>query len=389
MLPLADRLTAFARGVDLGRLAQRIAREVPPQWETALPASAASRLDRLVISGCGDSLFAGLAARLAIERFGAIPCEPLDALECGRYASVRFGPGVGVLAISNSGTTSRVVESAALARRRGALVLSLTGAPDAVPEAALATTPLEEAAAGRVRRPVDGAGDRDGPTARLERHLGEYLGTLLALYHLAFHLGESRGVMTREQRRREAEALDCAVGDAVTALTTSPRPVAEALSALADADRIFYLGAGPAYGTARFGAAKLLEEVPLAGVPEHLEEWAHLQYFLTMVEHSRTRVVVLAPPGESTDRAVEVLHAIRDDGGVAVTVTHPAERRVAAAAARAITVETSCWEGYAPLPYGVVVQLLGVALAFRRGRREVPLARGDGGRLIRASGVRT
>src|SRR2546428_12503313 len=106
-------------------------------------------------------------------------------------------------------------------------------------------------------------------------------------------------------------------------MVEGPRAFGGVLAHLPRSDRIHYLCAGPSYGTALFGAAKLLEEVPMCSVPQHLEEWAHLEYFLTMVEGARTRAVVVAPPSASTDRAVEVLQAFRADGGVAITVTHP------------------------------------------------------------------
>jgi len=161
-----------------------------------------------------------------------------------------------------------------------------------------------------------------------------------------------------------------------------------ALELLGTADRIFYLGAGPAYGTALFGAAKLVEEVPMCSVPQHLEEWAHLEYFLTMIEGKHSRVVVVAPPGDSTDRVVEIMQAIREDHGIAVAVTHPGEAAVCQAAAATIVVDGTIWEGYAPIPYVVPVQLLSIALALHAGQAVVPLSRRDGGRLIRGSAMR-
>src|SRR2546425_6973684 len=118
------------------------------------------------------------------------------------------------------------------------------------------------------------------------------------------------------------------------------------------------------------------------------EEWAHLEYFLTMVEGARTRAIVVAPPGASTDRAVEILQAIRADGGGAIAVTHPRQDPRRHAAAASLTVDGDIWEGYTPLPYAVPVQLLSIAVALYHGQAIVPLNRGDGGRLIRESAAR-
>jgi glutamine---fructose-6-phosphate transaminase (isomerizing) len=378
-LSVPDRLADFAGAFDLPALYRAVAETMDRAWAAALPADRARGLRRLVISGCGDSLFAGIAARLAIERFGGLPCEPIEAMECGRYAAVSFSPDAAVLGVSNSGTTSRVLESIGLARRAGAFTLALTGADG---------TPLERLAGAGVVRPVVGAGGRDSPTARAERHLGEYLGSLAALYHLALYLGTVRGVITERERTAEAAHLEAAADAAQRALRDGPGRVAPLLGSLRDADRVFFVGAGPSYGTALFGAAKLVEEIPLCGVPQQIEEWAHLQYFLTMVEGARTRAVVIAPPGESTDRAVEVLRSMREDGAVTVVVTHPAEAAMREAASNALTVGDECWEGYAPIPYTIPVQLLNLGLALEHGRPVIPLARRDGGRLIRGSPVR-
>lgn len=376
---ILERLVDISTSFDLPALVRRVGETTRPSWAAALPADRARALRRLVISGCGDSLFAAISARLALERFSGLPCEPMDALECGRYAARCFGPDVLVLGISNSGTTSRVLESIALAVRAGASTLALTGA---------AASPLEHVAGACVVRPVVGAGARDGPTARVERHFGEYIGTLAALFHLALWLGEARGVTRERETRQQIDAVQEAAAVAQRTLIDAPAQVVRALEHLSDTDRIFYLGAGPAYGTALFGAAKLMEEVPMCGATQRLEQWAHLEYFLTMVEGTRTRAVVVVPPGDSVDRAVEILHAIREDHGVAIAVTHSHEDGVRQAAAAAIVVDGRVWEGYAPMPYAVPVQLLGIALALHRGRTVVPLSRRDGNRLIHGGTVR-
>jgi len=376
---ILERLVDIGRSFDLPTLVRCVAETTGPAWAAALPADRARGFRRVVISGCGDSLFAATSARLALERFSGLPCEPMDALECGRYEAARFGPDVLVLGISNSGTTSRVIESIVLAARARAATVALTGAAD---------SPLERAAGAAVVRAIVGAGDRESPTVRVERHLGEYVGTVAALFHLALWLGEARGMTSTRDTRHQVEAIEAAAVAAQRALVDGPPQVVHALELLGTADRIFYLGAGPAYGTALFGAAKLVEEVPMCSVPQHLEEWAHLEYFLTMIEGKHSRVVVVAPPGDSTDRVVEIMQAIREDHGIAVAVTHPGEAAVCQAAAATIVVDGTIWEGYAPIPYVVPVQLLSIALALHAGQAVVPLSRRDGGRLIRGSAMR-
>ncbi len=61
---------------------------------------------------------------------------------------------------------------------------------------------------------------------------------------------------------------------------------------------VYVLGAGPSFAAALFGCAKLYEQPQFEGVPQELEEWAHLQYFMVV---EGTPVVFIAPPGLSRD----------------------------------------------------------------------------------------
>ena len=51
---------------------------------------------------------------------------------------------------------------------------------------------------------------------------------------------------------------------------------------LGDLDTIWAIGAGPSRGTAQYCAAKFHEQMPINGIGQDLEEWAHLEYFLTL-----------------------------------------------------------------------------------------------------------
>lgn len=154
-----------------------------------------------------------------------------------------------------------------------------------------------------------------------------------------------------------------------------------------DEDHFFFLGAGPSHGTAMFGAAKLLEEVPVNGVAQPLEEWAHLQYFLALDEKSNQQVLVVAPPGASTDRAAEILRAVHDTQGVGVAITFEKAEALHELAAEVWPVAGAGWEGFSPVAYCVPLQLFGIALALMRGRTTVPLSRQDRYWLIRESAI--
>ena len=96
----------------------------------------------------------------------------------------------------------------------------------------------------------------------------------------------------------------------------------EVAGELSGLDTIWIIGGGPSHGTARYCAAKFHEQLPWNGIPEDLEEWAHLQYFLTLSWNRRSTVIVIAPPGNSLDRAEELVEGIAGAGGRAIVVAH-------------------------------------------------------------------
>ena len=87
-------------------------------------------LPEVILSGCGDPYFAGIAARLAIERDGGVRCQSIEALELTRYA-VRYVPVLPrpplLVAVSYSGSVGRTIEAAATAAAFGWRTVALTG----------------------------------------------------------------------------------------------------------------------------------------------------------------------------------------------------------------------------------------------------------------------
>ena len=103
---------------------------VQPQLE-ALDPALFTTASHIYITGCGDSYFAGLAARYAFARYAGVPTEALEALEFGRYAAEFLPPDSLVFGISNSGKATRSVEALVNARLGGAHTVAITGNPAA------------------------------------------------------------------------------------------------------------------------------------------------------------------------------------------------------------------------------------------------------------------
>ena len=176
-------------------------------------------LDRkrpLWMGGCGDSLFAAQALAGVFQAEGWDP-RPASAAEMLWDARVR--PGDGVVGVSISGGTRRTAEAMERAAALGARTVAVTLDPESrLGRACSAVLPL----------PYE-------PISRSTPHSLDHTMTLLALAAIA-------GL--------DQPALDAAVAE-TNAEPNLPEPGPDA--------RFFFLGGGPALGSAGYGAAKLHE----------------------------------------------------------------------------------------------------------------------------------
>jgi glucosamine 6-phosphate synthetase-like amidotransferase/phosphosugar isomerase protein len=252
-----------------------------------LAADVGPDLDEVVLTGCGDSYFAGLAVRLAFERLSGVRCRANEALELARY-DVRYvspEPAPLLVAVSYSGEVGRTIEAAATADRFGWRTVALTGTRD-----------------GRLAKEVGQPILMSVPTLGFSPGTSTYVAMVTALLVLAAELARARGEVTGASTIDDG--LDRTPELARRTLARSEEPAQEAAERIAAAPVTTFLGAGPSRAAAAFGAAKLFEGPQRCGVAQDLEEWAHEQYFIS---GPSTPVVVIAPSGASHDRAIELL----------------------------------------------------------------------------------
>jgi glucosamine--fructose-6-phosphate aminotransferase (isomerizing) len=90
-----------------------------------LGAASLRGIKHIRIVACGTSYHAGLAGKLAIERWARIPVE-VDVASEFRYADPIIEPATLVLGITQSGETADTLAAMRLARERGAVVVAIT-----------------------------------------------------------------------------------------------------------------------------------------------------------------------------------------------------------------------------------------------------------------------
>ena len=317
-------------------------------------------IDRVYLTGCGDSYYAALAAKLAFDRWSGVPTEVLPSMEFSRYVAPTLRPGSLAICLSNSGRVSRTIEAARVARNKGATVVAVTGRSES--ELALNADLVLSQLVETPQLP-SGAGSLG---------LANYLVSLLGLLQLAIQLGDRSGALDKSQGLALASQLASApdaIESTFDAADEAARSVAETLIG---APVAYILGAGPSLAAAMFGCAKLYEQPQFEGVPQELEEFAHLQYFMVV---EGTPVLFVAPPGASRDRSLELFEAAQMRGGVVTAIGDQGDKELAAAADHWLPLAGNLAEELSPLYSVVPLELLADSIASSPNRPARPSRR--------------
>lgn len=235
-------------------------------------------IQRVVLTGCGDSYAACMATKHVFEMLTGIQAEVVTAIDFGRYYSERH-MGVDcqnplVIAVSNSGRVARISEAVQRAKFHDCFVLGITGN---------LTSPLAQNS--------DKVLKLDIPPFESAPGTRSYMVSVLALLLLAVRIGEVRGMYTMDQ------AMDYRYdmknqGDLLEALLPQ---MAETCAKMAEEWKDFpcfdFVGAGFDYAAAWFGQAKMLEATGKYSMHINSEEWFHLNCFAKDPEHICTVVV--------------------------------------------------------------------------------------------------
>ena len=303
---------------------------------------------RIVITGCGDSHMAGLAAELAFEQIAGIPTEPMTAMQAARYGTPHFEKlfprNPLTIGISVSGTVARTREALALARNEGALTVAVTANPD---------SPLA-AAAERVF-------DCTVPDFAPAPGIRSYRVSLLVLYLLAIRLAEVSGRLTQDQAGQMREQLK-GTADAIAAtIQAVEERTRELATAVAEQTNFVFVGDGPNYATALFSAAKVIEAAGRHAMGQDTEEWAHLQYFVNV--DPATPTFIISPGGRGHGRAAELVEVMRRIGRTVIAVVPEGDEQIATGADWVLPVVGEVSEVFSPMVYAVAGELFSAYLA--------------------------
>lgn len=291
--------------------------------------------DRIFITGAGDSLAVAIAARQAFEQMTGVPCEPVQSLDLAYYLAPIVTDRSVVIALSSSGETTRTVEAALVAQHVGALTVAITNT-------AGSTLDQESERSLLLRATRVGWPTQSSTTA------------LALLLDLATRVGVRLG-------RAGADTLRAALATAPDRMAQVIEDVTPQLTAIAErehASRAYlFSGAGPSWGSAMIGAAKVKECTPDRAEAIQVEEFHHYNSL-----KADEPIWIVAPEGPSVPRAVHTASEAKRFGGRVYVVT-TAGVDAFDAVADAVLVLPAVPEPISPLLTVLPVQLTGYLVA--------------------------
>jgi len=250
---------------------------------------------RVVVVGCGDSWFCGIAARPALEACLGAPVEPAQALDWASWASGTADAATLVIGITSGGSTPAVTAALQAARARGAATLGVS------------STAGSPALTGFDHGLLVHAARRGWPTQASTA-------TVAALVALGAAVAGDAALA------RDLAALPATLDAIMAALDA---PAAALAGEWAAARLVCFTGGGPHYAAACFGAAKLRELAPIHAFATPIEEVHHYRF-----PKAGDPLFLLAPDAPSVPRAVDTALVARAVGARLVALVPEDDRAV-------------------------------------------------------------
>ncbi|REK77955.1 SIS domain-containing protein [Paenibacillus paeoniae] len=275
--------------------------DLEPKTRKLLSTPEIFSVQRIILTGCGDSYSAGLATKHIFELLTGIPTEVVTSIELARLCDkgqLGFSPNNPlVIAVSHSGGVARVGESVERANKYGAFTVGVTA--------------NRESYLGRSSQRIL---EVDIPSFEPSPGVRSYLVSVLALLLLAIRFGEVRGKYTMDEAMSyRADLLSQANG-----LEDMLPSIDEAIQTLSlqwsEMEAFDFTGAGFDYAAAWYGHAKIMEAAGKYAMHINTEEWLHLNFF--MRNYAKIGTIMFANSTNPTfSRAKEAIgYAARDLG---------------------------------------------------------------------------
>ncbi len=304
----------------------------------------ARKLKRVILIGCGTASHAGMVGRILIERLARIPAE-LEIASEFRYRDPIIDPDTAVIAISQSGETVDTLAAMDEARRKGATLWSIVNVIGS-----------------QAMRIADGyLSMQTGPEIGVASTKA-FTAPLVDLFMLAILLGQMRGTIPAEERRKRVAELRRLPGLAGECLAREAA-VARVAAALKDTTHCLYLGRGSNMPIAYEGALKLKEISYIHAEAYPAGEMKHGP--IALVDKTMP-VIALAPRDPWYEKMLNQIEQTKSRGGMVVAVCTDGDDKIPPMVDYTIPIPEISWM-LSPVLTIIPLQLLAYHIAVLRG----------------------
>ncbi|MBI3953519.1 MAG: glutamine--fructose-6-phosphate transaminase (isomerizing) [Chloroflexi bacterium] len=312
--------------------------------EVPFTAAEARRLRRAVLVGMGTSLHAAMVGRLMLEQIAGLPAEVDNASEL-RYRDPPLDRQDLVVAVTQSGETVDTLAAMVNAKQKGARQLAICNVPGSQ-----ATQVAEGTISIRAGLEIGVASTKT------------FVGSMLALYLLAIHLGRLRGTVDPPRLQelvRDLAPLPAAMGRLLER-QDEYRALAQRFSS---SEHFLFLGRGIQHPIAMEGALKLKEVSYIHAEGYAAGEMKHGP--IALIDRSLP-VVAIAVRDALYDKMLSNIFEVKARDGIVIALGTEGDQELGERADHVIWVPpASPW--LAPLLTVVPLQCLAYEIAVRRG----------------------
>jgi glutamine---fructose-6-phosphate transaminase (isomerizing) len=326
----------LARYLDMNAERVNLRTELPFDWRA---------LERVSMSACGTSYYAGLVARYWFERLARLPVD-IDVASEFRYREAPLQAGGLAIFVSQSGETADTLATLRYAKEHRQHVLAIVN----VPGSAIARE--SDAVMPTLAGPEICVASSKAFTCQLA-----------VLACLAIAAGRDRGVLSEEDERKLVHSLIEVPGLMIEALALEGR-VQQLARTLANSHNVLYLGRGTSFPLALEGALKLKEISYI-----HAEGYAsgEMKHGPIALIDDNVPLIVLAPSGPLFDKTVSNMQEAQARGAQVVLISDADGLAQAGEDAMATIEMPKVHPLIAPIVYAVPVQLLAYHVAVAKG----------------------
>jgi glucosamine--fructose-6-phosphate aminotransferase (isomerizing) len=256
------------------------------------------KIERIFIVACGTSYYAAVAGKYLIEKVALVPVE-CDIASEFRYRSPVIPANTLVVTISQSGETADTLAALRMAKKMGALTLSICN---------VRASSIDREADGRLYM-------NSGPEIGVASTKA-FVSTLAILNLFSIYLGHLRAVLGAEPHHAAVENL-LALPAQMEAVLAYDKFFGEAAMKLKDYRGVLFMGRGVSYPIALEGALKLKELAYM-----HAEGYAagEMKHGPLALIDDRMLILMLCPDDEHYEKSLSNLEEARARGGKIMSI---------------------------------------------------------------------